>query len=197
MTRKEKKTTDQEQTQAAAAAPEREPARQEQEREEKSSQSELEALRAELAAKQKEAQELYDRLLRTQADKENFQKRIKKEQAEFMRFATEGLVNDLLPVLDDLERAIDSAEKNRDFDAFAGGVKLILEQFKKVLEKVGLRDVKAKGRPFDPAHHEAVHMVETDEHEENCVVEELRKGYLLNERVLRPAMVAVAKKKTT
>jgi len=163
--------------------------------EEVSEVSAVEALKRELEAKQREAEELYERLLRNQAESENFQKRMQKERAEFALFATERLVNNLLPVMDDLERAIEAAEKSKDFDALAGGVRLILNQLKGVLEKVGLKDVKAEGQPFDPAHHEAVRVVETDEHKENAVVEELRKGYLLNERVLRPAMVAVAKKK--
>ncbi len=152
---------------------------------------------AEVETLKKEAAGLYERLLRNQAESENFQKRMQKERAEFARFATEGLVNDLLPVMDDLERAIEAAEKSKDFETLAGGVKLILNQLKGVLERVGLKDVRAEGQPFDPTHHEAVRVVETDEHQETAVVEELRKGYLLNERVLRPAMVAVAKKKNS
>ncbi len=91
---------------------------------------ELEVIRKELEAKEKQITELSDRLLRNQAENENFQKRVKKEQVEFMRFATEKLVHDLLPVMDDLERAIVSAEQGKDFDALVSGVKLIFDHLK-------------------------------------------------------------------
>lgn len=157
---------------------------------------ELETLKRELEARQKETAELQDRLLRKQAELENFRKRMQKEQAETIRFATEQLVNNLLPVMDDLERAIQTTSDSKDFEALVNGVKLIFNQLKAVLEKVGLSDVTAHGQPFDPNHHEAVRVVESDVHQEDTVVEEMRKGYTLHGRILRPAMVTVAKKKT-
>lgn len=158
--------------------------------------AEREALKQELEAKTKEAAELYDRLLRNQAELENFRKRMAKEKSEVVRYATEELINNLLPVLDDLERAVEHSEQFKDVDALAEGIKLVLTQFKGVLEKAGLVEVSAAGAQFDPVHHDAVRVVESDEHQENIVVDEMRKGYILNGRVLRPSMVSVSKKKS-
>ncbi len=156
--------------------------------------TEVESLRKELEQKAKETTELHDRVLRNQAELENFRKRMLKERLDVVRYATEELIGNLLPVLDDFERGIEAADSTKDFNALMEGVKLIFNQLKEVLQKAGLTEVAALGEPFDPKHHEAVRVIESDEHDDSIVVEELRKGYNLNDRVLRPAMVTVSKK---
>ncbi|MBI5788770.1 MAG: nucleotide exchange factor GrpE [Candidatus Schekmanbacteria bacterium] len=155
-----------------------------------------ENLKKELELKKTEAADLYDRLLRKQAEYENSRKRLEKERNEAIRYATEELIRELLPVIDSLEQALSSANKNHDIQALSEGVKLILSQLKAVLQRVGLADLKAQGQPFNPEQHEAVQVIESDEHEDNTVVQELRKGYMLSGRIIRPAMVTVAKKKS-
>jgi molecular chaperone GrpE len=136
----------------------------------------------------------YERLLRVAADFENYKKRVEAEKIEFVRFANEKLVRDLLPVLDNLKRAIETA-KGKDADSpLVSGVQIVYNQFLKVLERFGVKPIEAVGKQFDPGVHEAMHMVETDEHEPGTVVEELLPGYVMSGRVLRPALVCVARK---
>jgi len=143
------------------------------------------------------SKEYWDRILRLQADFENSRKRLERERQEFLRFANEGLVVDLLNVVDDLERALQLAqEKHEDFSAFLKGVEMILAHLYDLLKKQGLSPIEAKGKAFDPDYHEALLKIETDEFPENTVVEELQKGYLLNDRVVRTAKVKVSTAKT-
>ncbi|MDQ7092280.1 nucleotide exchange factor GrpE [Desulfosporosinus sp. PR] len=148
-------------------------------------------LEAELKQAKEKSDEHYNQLLRLQADFDNYRKRTQKEKTELIKFASEHLVNELLPVLDNFERAVSSAQNNPDFAAFSQGVEMILRQLQTALSKEGLKAMEAVGQPFDPNLHEAVLRVESDEHEENTVVEELQKGYFLKEKVLRPSMVKV------
>jgi molecular chaperone GrpE len=157
----------------------------------------LDQLKKALAEKEKEAEELYDRLLRKQAELENYRKRVAKDKAETIKFATENLIQDLLPVMDDFERAIEAGDSTTDPKALHEGIKLIFNQLQTVLSKAGLEGVNAVGEKFDPAKHEAVRMIESQEHEDSTVLEEMRKGYTLNNRILRPSMVAVAKAKSS
>jgi molecular chaperone GrpE len=149
-------------------------------------------LEAELKQVKVKADEQHDQLLRLQADFDNFRKRTQKEKAELIKYASEQLVGELLPVLDNFERATCSAQNNPDITVFSQGVEMILRQLQTALSKVGLKAMECVGQPFDPNLHEAVLRVESDEHPENTVVEELQKGYFLKEKVLRPSMVKVS-----
>ena len=150
-------------------------------------------LEAELAAAKEEAKQAQDRWLRERADLENLKKRGARERAETIRFANEQILKDMLPVLDNLERAVEHARTGGDGRPLVDGVALVLKSLIDVLERHGVTRVEAKGVPFDPAHHEAMAHVPSDEHEPNVVVEEHQPGYRLNDRLLRPALVTVAK----
>ncbi|EHQ91722.1 nucleotide exchange factor GrpE [Desulfosporosinus youngiae] len=149
-------------------------------------------LEAELIQAKAKADEHYNHALRLQAEFDNYRKRTQKEKAEIIKHASERLVAELLPVLDNFERAASSAQSNPDINAFAQGVDMIFRQLQTVLNKEGLTAIEALGQPFDPNLHDAVLRVESDEHPENTVVEELQKGYYLKEKVLRPSMVKVS-----
>ncbi len=140
------------------------------------------------------AEKIRDRLLRLQAEFENYRKRVEKEKTDFVKFANAGLLLELIQLLDHFERAVAAAEKSRDFDSLLQGVKMVQEEMTAALKKKGLERMKTAGEIFDPHRHEAVAPVITDEQPENTVVDELRKGYLLEGKVIRPAVVRVAKK---
>ncbi|KLU65998.1 MULTISPECIES: nucleotide exchange factor GrpE [Desulfosporosinus] len=150
------------------------------------------ALEAELTQVKAKADEYYDRFLRLQAEFDNYRRRTQKEKTEIVKYASEQLVSELLPVLDNFERATSSAQNNPDITAFSQGVDMILRQLQTALSKVGLKPMEAVGQPFDPNLHDAVMRVESEDHPENTVVEELQKGYFLKEKVLRPSMVKVS-----
>lgn len=152
-----------------------------------------EALREALAAKMQEAERLQDRLLRLQAEFENYKKRMAREKADFLKFAHEGLILDFLPVLDNLERAVDAARAKMGSTPLLEGLEMIGRLFRSVLEKAGVKPMETVGQPFDPAYHQAVAQVETSYRDANLVVEEIQKGYLIEGRVLRPAMVKVSR----
>lgn len=149
-----------------------------------------------LAAKTEECQALQDKYLRLAADFENYKRLAQKEQRDYSRFANESLLKELLPIMDNLERAIkaakDASQGSGKADSLIQGVELTLKQFAEVLAKFGVQPVASVGQLFDPARHQAVARVESDQLPENSVAEEFQKGYLLHERVLRPAMVSVA-----
>ena len=151
-------------------------------------------LSEELDAEREKNKALYDKYLRLNAEFENFKKRMEREKCEYFKYALERLIKDLLPVFDHLDLAIQSAQESRDFDGFAEGVQLIYKQLKDILEKEGLKYECAVGEPFDPCKHEAMMHMESENHEPNVVMEEHKKGYFLNDRLIRPAMVTVAKK---
>jgi molecular chaperone GrpE len=147
-----------------------------------------------LAAKAQEAERLQDRLLRLQAEFDNYKKRMAREKAEFLKFATEGLLLEFLPVLDNLERALVSARAgSANREAVADGIEMIVRLFRSTLDKAGVKPLEAAGQPFDPGLHQAIAQVETADGPENLVVEEVQKGYLLEGRVLRAAMVKVSR----
>jgi molecular chaperone GrpE len=148
-----------------------------------SSTTELQKLKAERDA-------LLDRLARAQAEFENARRRAAKEQQDFREFATADAIKTLLPVIDSFERALRAKSEGGDFRS---GVELIYKQLQDALAKVGVRAIPAKGEPFDPRYHEAIEMVETSEAPDHEVLEELQRGYKLKDRLLRPAMVKVAK----
>jgi molecular chaperone GrpE len=159
--------------------------------------SELDNLRQELAAKELEAKANYDRFLRQVAELDNFKKRSAREREEVARFANEALIKDLLPVVDNLERAIAHASGGGNGKPLVEGVEMVLKGLLDVLAKHGVTQISAVGQPFDPSKHEAMAQVEDESHEPNSVVEELHKGYTLRDRLLRPALVSVAKSTKT
>jgi molecular chaperone GrpE len=150
-------------------------------------------LEAALTAKEKEVERLQDRLLRLQAEFENFKRRAARDKAEFVKFANEGVLLEMLPVLDNLERAIDSARAEARSSSLVEGIDMVVRLFRTGLEKFGVRPIQAAGSPFDPAVHQAVAQVETAAGEDGQVLEEIQRGYLLEGRVLRPAMVKVSR----
>jgi len=149
-------------------------------------------LEAELVQAKAKVDEHYDHLLRLQAEFDNYRKRTLKEKTEIIKYASERIIGELLPVLDNFERAASSAQLNPDFNAFSQGVDLIFRQLQTALGKEGLKAIESVGQPFDPNLHDAVLRVESDEHPENTVIEELQKGYYLKEKILRPSMVKVS-----
>jgi molecular chaperone GrpE len=151
----------------------------------------LEALRGSLAAKTREVLALQDRLLRAHAEMENVKKRAAREKVEYLKYATEGLLLEFLPVLDNLQRAIDSARAAVGTNSLLEGVEMTARLFLLVLEKAGVKPIEALGRPFDPAFHEAVAQTNGPVEEADRVVEVVQTGYLLEGRVLRPAKVKV------
>ncbi len=137
--------------------------------------------------------ELKDKFLRKHADFENFRKRMFKEKEDSIKYANSNLLGDLIPIIDDFERAINSADDSKDFDTFLKGVELIEKQFASMLEKKwGLKRFDAKGESFNPEKHEAFMMEESSSVSEPKVVEVFQKGYQLNDRVIRHAKVKVS-----
>lgn len=151
-----------------------------------------EEAQGELKKARAQAEELQQRLLRTQADFDNFRRRTVKEKEELAQYASFKLMTDLLPVLDNFERALVAVQTGSEEQSFIKGVDMIFRQFTQVLEQEGVKAMNAVGEPFNPEFHQAIMQVESEEHEEGIVVEEVQKGYMLNERVLRPAMVKVS-----
>jgi molecular chaperone GrpE len=152
------------------------------------------ALGSELSQYRREAQENYDRFVRVYAEFENYKKRAVKDKTEFIKYANEGLVKALLGVIDNLERAVDESKKNAHAEGLVEGVEMVLNQLKDILDKHGVREVQAQGAPFDPNLHEAMMHEDSEEHEDNTVIEEFQRGYILNDRLLRPALVKVSRK---
>jgi molecular chaperone GrpE len=147
-------------------------------------------LAAEVQQLKAERDSLLDRLARAQAEFENARRRAAKEQQDFRDYAAADAIRSLLPVIDSFERALQVKSEAGDFRS---GVELIYKQFQDVLAKLGVRAIPAKGEPFDPHVHEAIEMVETSDAPDHEVIEELQRGYKLKDRLLRPAMVKVAK----
>jgi molecular chaperone GrpE len=143
---------------------------------------------------EQEVEESKDQLLRKAADFENFRKRLAREKEESIKYANAALLSDVVPIIDDFERAIQSAADSKDFDAFHTGVSMIEQRMVGMLERNwGLKRFSANGEPFDPEKHEAIAVEETDQHDTEIVLEDYQKGYLLHDRVLRPAKVKVAR----
>ncbi|MEC8072493.1 MAG: nucleotide exchange factor GrpE [Pseudomonadota bacterium] len=134
-----------------------------------------------------------DQLLRTIAESENIRRRASRDVENAHKFAVEKLLNDLFPVLDSLEKAVETATQTTGAEAIAEGVELSLKMFVSTLEKSGVAQIDPLGEPFDPQHHEAMAMVPNPDAEPNSVMEVMQKGYLLNERLVRAAKVIVVK----
>jgi len=140
-----------------------------------------------------ERDELYDRLLRKQAEFDNYKKRIERERSEYIQFASAELMRELLNAMDSFDLAIHNASSDSGAsDNMLQGLDLIYKQFQDTLARFGLKAIEARGQNFDPNLHQAVSTIPADDVAENTVVDELRKGYMLNGRLLRPSMVSVA-----
>ncbi|WP_409341375.1 nucleotide exchange factor GrpE [Paenibacillus sp. MBLB4367] len=142
----------------------------------------------------KQADEHYQRYLRTQADFDNFRRRSRLEKEDFAKYASMKLIEQLLPVVDNFERAISTTKESQDFASLVKGIEMTFRQLDQVLVQEGLTPIEAVGQPFNPELHQAIMQVESDEHEDGTVVEEMQKGYMLKEKVLRPSMVKVSTK---
>lgn len=156
-------------------------------------EAEEDAIAADLEKARAEAESYLDDLRRLQADFDNYRKRTLREQTARAASASQALVARLLPVLDNFELAVSSAERSRDFDRMLKGVEMVFGELREVLEAEGLVRIEAEGKPFDPERHEAVIAVEQEDTEPGTVVDIVRTGYELRGKVLRPAMVKVAK----
>ena len=152
-------------------------------------QEEIEALKGQVEKLTGDLQEKKDRLLRLQADFDNFRRRSAKEREEISAVVTQNFCKDMLPLLDNFERAM--AAETKDVEAFQKGVEMIFTQFQEVLKKNGLEQIEAVGQKFDPNFHQAVMRVEDHEREDDTVAQELQKGYMVKGRVIRPSMVQV------
>jgi len=158
-----------------------------------SGMDEFERLKSELEKAEGEKKELINLMQRLQADFENFRRRTRAEKEELIKFAAEGIVTQLLPVLDNFERALSSAKDGGEMKGFSEGVEMIFRQLLQVLTNEGLNAVESVGCQFDPTCHEAVMQVEEEGYEKGTVIEELQKGYQLKGKLIRPSMVKVAK----
>ena len=156
----------------------------------------VEDLAQKVESQAKELMDLQDKYLRLAAEFDNYKRRIHKERVELLRTANEGLLLEFLSVLDNLERALKVARSSHSAvtnEALIEGVDITLRLFKGVLEKAGVKEIESLGQPFDPALHHAVEQVESADDPENTVVEEVLRGYLMDQRVLRPALVKVSR----
>jgi molecular chaperone GrpE len=156
----------------------------------------LEDLEKKVGALEQESKDNYDRFMRISAEFENYKKRAARESQDFKKYANETLLKALLPVVDNLESAIRSASPNdTTTKSISEGVELTMKELLNTLEKFGVEQIDCLEKPFDPTYHQAVMQEESDDQPENLVLRELQKGYLYNDRLLRPTMVVVSKAK--
>jgi len=155
--------------------------------------TEAEKLKQKIQALEEEKKELWDRLLRLQAEFENYKKRSKKEMEAFKESAHEAVIKDVLYVLDNIERALEAAEKGADKNGLLEGMKLIHKQFKETLKRYGVEEIVALNSKFNPILHQAVMSVDGDKDKDDMIVQEIEKGYLIKGRLLRPSKVVVSK----
>lgn len=161
--------------------------------EKKKKKSKTSLLKEKLKQKEEELRDYYDKYLRALAELENYRKRVNKEKEDFWQYANEQVIHNLLPILDNFERALDSARNSKDSEGLYQGVELIYRQLRETLEKEGLKAFSSRGEVFDPSKHEAIAVVESEDCPPDVVVEEVQRGYYLKERLLRPAKVRVSK----
>ncbi len=157
------------------------------------SNNELSEIKEALEAKEKEAKENYDRYLRAVAELDNYRKRAARDKADILKYGKEDLVKDILPFLDSLDRALEHTDSN-DAQAFKSGIALIQDQLLCCLKKHGVEKIESAGMDFDPNFHEALMQMDSANHQDNQIVSEMEKGYLLNGRLIRPSRVCVCKK---
>ncbi len=153
----------------------------------------LQALEAENAQLKQQLAEKHDSLLRTMADFDNFRRRTRQEMEEIRRIALEEFLRGLLRVMDNFERALQAAEETHSFEKLLEGVQLTYRQMQSLLREAGVQPIDAVGKPFDPNFHEAVQRVESPDHPDETVLEEVERGYMIQSRILRPSRVKVVK----
>ena len=154
------------------------------------SQTELDELRKQAAADS----EYHDKMLRTMADMENLRKRLDRDRKDYINYANREMISELLPVLDNFDRALKSVEKTAESAPYLQGVEMIYKQLEELLKKQGLKEIKALGEPFNPHLHEAVQTEETDSCPEDTILDVILKGYLFRGNMLRPVAVKVSRK---
>lgn len=153
----------------------------------------VEALQAKLEEVQAKADENWDQLVRSKADMENIRRRSERDLANAHKFALEKFAQELLPVIDSMEMGVAAAmDENADVSKLREGTEMTLKMFETAIEKFGIQGVHPHGETFNPEHHQAMTMIDSPEHEPNTIIDVMQKGYLLNERLVRPAMVVVA-----
>jgi molecular chaperone GrpE len=156
----------------------------------------LKKIQAELETAKQETKETYDRFLRISAEFENYKKRSAREMDDCRKYSNQSLIKEMLAVVDNLERALNSSNGNSSIDkCMADGVILTLKEILKVFEKFNVKPIESIGQSFDPNFHQAMMQEETDDYPENTVITELQKGYMIHDRLLRPSMVVVATSK--
>ena len=153
---------------------------------------EIQALKEELTRLQVEKQENYDLYLRALAEKENIKKRAGREREEYIKFATLPLIQKLLLVIDDVDRALDVSHANQDLEALNKGVEMIARKLHELIKNEGVEAIEAVGKPFDPVYHQPLMVEGSSEEQENMVIEEFQKGYIMHGRVIRPSLVKVS-----
>lgn len=171
--------------------------------EEKEEKTQIDPLKERLAKSEEQTKELKDRLLRLAAEFDNYKKRMAKEFGYLIKNANENLILQLLDTLDNFQRALNPApakggisnKTSNDYENFHKGVELIYNHMKEILTREGLKEIESVGKPFDPNFHEAVTQAESDKYDEGVVMEEISKGYMLNDRLLRASKVVVSKGK--
>ncbi len=154
---------------------------------------EITALKSELEKNQQENQKNHDLYLRSLAELENFKKRAARDKEEYSKFALLPLIQKLLPVIDDLERALAQFDSSKDLEGLSKGVEMITRSLQEIIKNEGVEPIEALGQAFDPQYHQPLIVEESDEHSENTVIEEFQTGYILHGRVIRPSLVKVSK----
>jgi len=157
---------------------------------------EIDSLKKEVEAKKKEANKNYDKWLRLCAEFDNFKKRIEREKADFIKYAGEKIVRDLLPIMDDLDRAIKAGKENHKKEDFIKGIEMVVNQIISTFKTHGAKPFDSLGKIFDPNKHQAVSKISTEDYEHHTITEEFRKGWMFGDRLIRPAMVVVAENET-
>jgi molecular chaperone GrpE len=151
-----------------------------------------EELLAQIAQLQAEKEELQNKYLRSQADLQNFRTRVNKEKEQLLKYSSQRVIEALLPVVDNFERAMAASKDTQDASALAEGIGMVFRQLQQVLEQEGVTALPGVGEPFDPNMHQAVMQEENNEYESGVIIEEFQKGYKLKDRVIRPSMVKVS-----
>ena len=151
-----------------------------------------EKLTVELQRQQEEARKNYDQYLRALAEVENIKKRSVREREEYLKYANVSMIKKLLPIIDDLHRAIGVARISRDFEVMTKGVEMTAHSLDELLKGEGVQTIESIGQPFDPQFHQALSVEPSEEHPENTVIEQLQKGYIMHDRVIRPSLVKVS-----
>ncbi|HLF17971.1 MAG TPA: nucleotide exchange factor GrpE [Candidatus Omnitrophota bacterium] len=154
----------------------------------------IEIKESEYKALVEEAASYKDKYIRLYAEFENARKRMEREKLEFLKYANEEIIGEFLNILDDLERSVAAAQaKHEDYQAFLKGIEMVMAHVYEMLKKNGVKAVEAKGKQFDPHHHEVLMQEESKDHEDGTVIEEFQRGYIYNDKVIRTAKVKVAK----